>query len=36
MCILLVYALLKVVSYYYLIALSMSVMALSKKSVDRG
>ena len=36
MCILFVYTLLKVVSYYDLSVLSMSVMALQQKNVDGG
>ena len=36
MCILSVYTLLKVVGYYDLSVLSMSVMGFQKKSLDRG
>ena len=36
MCILSVYALLKVVGYYDLSVLSMSVMGFQKKSLDEG
>ena len=36
MCILFVYTLLKVVSYYDLSILSMSVMGFQKNSLDRG
>ena len=36
LCILYVYTLIKVVSYYYLSVLSMSVMGFQKKSLDGG